>query len=404
MAVDDLWYLRTRDHNGDRIPSKRHGRGKRYRVRWEDPETGAPRTQLFTKKSDAERHDANVRADISRGVYIDPAAGQITVRDYSEQWRAQQMHADSTQALVEKAFRVHVWPHLGDKPLSSIRRGHLQSWVKDRSAPGVLAPSTVTLVFGYLASMFKAAVLDKAIGVSPCVGVKLPPIPDSDRYIPTPREIHAVAEALPPYYRAAPFVAAGCGLRPQEVFGLELGHIDWLRRELSVRQQMRQPEGGAPAYLGTLKTRTSRRIVEVPTATLEALARHLEIKPPQTVRMLDRTNPRAPVVRDTTLLFTTSFGRPLNRSGWSTTWRRALRRAGVTEGWGMHALRHFFATSLIHGGASVKTVQLALGHSKPSITLDTYTHEWPDAEERTRTVMEAALSIDVGEAGSVSAR
>ena len=39
----------------------------------------------------------------------------------------------------------------------------------------------------------------------------------------------------------------------------------------------------------------------------------------------------------------------------------------------------------------MKTVQLALGHSKPSITLDTYTHEWPDVTERTRTLVDAAL-------------
>ncbi len=395
MAVDDLWYRSRKDADGNKIPTARHGRGKRYRVRWEDPDTGQARTQLFTKKSDADRHDANVRADISRGVYIDPAAGQITVRDYSEQWRTQQIHADSTQALVEKAFRVHVWPLLGDMPLSAVRRGTLQAWVKDRASPGVLAPSTVALTFGYLTSMFKAAVLDKAIGVSPCVGVKLPPIPDPDRHIPTPDEIHAVADALPPYYRAAVFVAAGCGLRPQEVFGLEVGHVDWLRRELTVRQQMRQAEGAGPAFLGRLKTRTSRRIVEVPTMTLEALARHIETKPPCTLRMLDRTDPQSPFERDATLVFTTSFGKPLNRSGWSSTWRRALKRAGVTEGWGMHALRHFFATSLIHRGASVKTVQLALGHSKPSITLDTYTHEWPDAMERTRSLMDDALAPTV---------
>jgi site-specific recombinase XerD len=68
---------------------------------------------------------------------------------------------------------------------------------------------------------------------------------------------------------------------------------------------------------------------------------------------------------------------------------------GITQGWGLHSLRHFFATSLIHRGASVKTVQLALGHSKPSITLDTYTHEWPDVTERTRTLMEDALRVGV---------
>jgi integrase len=46
---------------------------------------------------------------------------------------------------------------------------------------------------------------------------------------------------------------------------------------------------------------------------------------------------------------------------------------------------------LIHAGASVKTVQLALGHSNPTVTLNTYVHEWPDVLDRTRSLVEGAL-------------
>jgi integrase len=402
VAVDDLWYLKTRKPNGDRIPSKRHGRGKRYRVRIDSPDGNAP-TKSFDKLSDAKRYDNNTHADIGRGLYIDPVAGKTTVREFSEHWMGQQIHAGSTEDKVERAFRLHIWPLLGDEPMDRVRRGHVQSWAKDRSAEGVLAASTLHIVYGYLATMFKAAVIDRVIGVSPCQGIKLPAIPDSDRYIPTPFEIHAVAAALPYRYQAAVWVAAGCGLRAQEIFGLEVGHVDWLRRELRVRQQAGQATG-KPRFVGPLKTRTSKRDVDVPAPVQEELSRLVAAYPPAVREMRDLTDPRRPVVREVQLLFTTSNGVMLNRSGWSKVWRSALARAdrmardadpkgpGVTQGWGLHALRHFFATSLIHKGASVKTVQLALGHSKPSITLDTYTHEWPDVTERTRTLMEDALT------------
>ena len=64
----------------------------------------------------------------------------------------------------------------------------------------------------------------------------------------------------------------------------------------------------------------------------------------------------------------------------------------VTAGFGLHGLRHYFATLLIHNGAAVKTVQLALGHSSPMITLNTYAHEWPDSLDRTRNIVDAAFS------------
>lgn len=411
MAVDDLWYLKKKDANGDRIPSQRHGRGKRYRVRWTDPESGDDRTRGFDKKKDADQFDANVHADISRGQYIDPTAGKITVREYSESWMSQQIHAGSTRETVESAFRLHIWPLLGDDPLHKLRRGHIQAWVKDRSAEGVLAASTMHNVYGYLATMLKAAVTDRLIGISPCQGIHLPEIPDPDRYIPTLREVLAVAAELPDRYRAAVYIAAGCGLRQGEVFGLELGHVDWLHRELHVRQQIGQLTG-QDRFVGKLKTKTSRRNVDLPADVQEELSRLVAARPPTAVRMMDRSDPRKAVEREVALLFTTRFGRPLNRSGWSKVWRSALKRAdekarlvawaagekdpkGIPQGWGLHSLRHFFATSLIHKGASVKTVQLALGHSKPSITLDTYTHEWPDVTERTRTLMDDALRVDV---------
>ncbi|WP_165947386.1 transposase family protein [Micromonospora sp. 15K316] len=34
MAVDDLWYLSKRGQDGKRLPSRRHGQGKRWRVRF----------------------------------------------------------------------------------------------------------------------------------------------------------------------------------------------------------------------------------------------------------------------------------------------------------------------------------------------------------------------------------
>jgi integrase len=65
----------------------------------------------------------------------------------------------------------------------------------------------------------------------------------------------------------------------------------------------------------------------------------------------------------------------------------------LPQGFGLHGLRDFYATSLIHAGASVKTVQLALGHSTPMITLNTYVGKWPEAVDRTKAIIDAALGV-----------
>ena len=58
---------------------------------------------------------------------------------------------------------------------------------------------------------------------------------------------------------------------------------------------------------------------------------------------------------------------------------------------GTHDLRHFTASALIGGGASVKQVQAVLGHSTAAQTLTVYSHLWPGDDDRTRAVMDAVL-------------
>jgi integrase len=64
-------------------------------------------------------------------------------------------------------------------------------------------------------------------------------------------------------------------------------------------------------------------------------------------------------------------------SGWWLRWRS-------TTSWRD-------ASALIHHGESVRVVQSRLGHATAAETLDTYSHLWPDSEDRTRAAVETAL-------------
>jgi hypothetical protein len=91
------------------------------------------------------------------------------------------------------------------------------------------------------------------------------------------------------------------------------------------------------------------------------------------------------------LVFTTARGDPIRRTAFSSAvWRPAVRRAGLS-GVTMHSLRHFSASLLIRHGESVKTVQARLGHASAAETLDTYSHLWPDSDDRTRAAVDSVL-------------
>jgi len=394
MAVDDLWYLAKKDAGGNKVPSQRNGRGKRWRVR-----NHGARTQLFEKKTDAERYDANVRADLARGQYIDPQEGKVTIRQWAETWRREQLHRESSANRVETALRLHVYPVLGTDEIARVRPSHIRSWVKDRSR--VLAPATLRTIYGgILAPMFNAAVLDRVIGATPCVGIRLPELDSNDYTIATAEQVYALADSLPGWYRVVPLLVAGAGLRAGEVFGLEPTSVLWLKRELIVAHQLKDVPGRSP-FLGEPKTKTSVRTVDLADAVGSELSRHVEQYPPVEMELTDETNPRSVTTRTTRLLFTTSRGTPLKRSAWSDVWRPAAVRVGLPPRFGLRDLRHYFATVLIFGGANVKTVQMAMGHSNPTVTLNTYVGYWPDALDRTRSLVDAALNVDTVRRGAV---
>jgi integrase len=62
----------------------------------------------------------------------------------------------------------------------------------------------------------------------------------------------------------------------------------------------------------------------------------------------------------------------------------------------LHDLRHFYASGLIAARRDVVTVQRALGHSSTTVTLNTYAHLWPSAQDRTRTAAARLLAEVVG--------
>jgi integrase len=351
MPVDDLWFSarRERGPDGKLLPPaklKRHGRGKRYRVRYYD-DLGVKHEKLFHdgKKGDAERFDRAVHTDVARGLFVDPAAGRESVEERGERWIEAQLYRPGTTDRVRRTLRLHVYPVLGRLRLAQVRPSHIQSWIKGLD----LAPSTVRVTYSYVVALFGAAVRDRAIAVSPCTGITLPAIEATDHLILTPAQVHALAEGLAPRYRAAVYVGAGCGLRGGEVLGLELRHVDFLRRDVRVEQQLVVQSGGVP-YIGPPKTRASRRTVELPKVTADALARHLELHHVSPVEVEDHSDPRQIRTRTADLIFTTEAGRPIHRASWSHIWKPGRVAANLPDGTGFHALRHYFATLLKMSG------------------------------------------------------
>lgn len=366
---------------------QRRPNGK-YRARYRDL-GGQEHSRHFGRKVDAQRWLDETTAALVTGQYVDPAAGRVTFREYAEQWRTAAPHGTATRDKVRRSLERHVYPTFGRMPMRSIRPTAVQAWVT--ALP--LAPSTARVTLSYVIAIFRAAVRDKVIVVSPAVDIKPPTAGRGEVFIPTPEQVDVLRRTLPERYRAVVDLVVGSGLRQGEVFGLEVDSVDFLgARELEVRQQLRwiSPD---PIHLAPPKTVEAERRIPLAQVTLDALAAHLAAWPAEGTPVEDRVDRRRrePRQRSARLMFSTAQGLPITRPSWSGIWGPAARAAGLPERIGLHALRHYYASALIHHGESVKVVQRRLGHSDATTTLQTYAHLFPDSDDRTRQAVEAAV-------------
>ncbi len=360
----------------------------RWRARYRD-EAGKEHAKHFDRKVDGQRWLDETTAAVVTGQYVDPRAGRVTFKEYALGWQESHIGREGTARIVDNALRVHILPALGHMPIASLRRSDVQALVKTLN--GTLAPGSVRNVYDVLSRVLSAAVEDRVLGRSPCSRITLPVLTAAEVVPPSAKDVSALSSAVAGRYRALVVLLAGSGLRIGEALGLTIADVDFLRRTVRVERQRLQD-----GTIGPTKTPKSTRTVPLGQVVIDELAAHL-----------------AKYVSDDAL-FTTERGTALTYRQWKRVWREALvgaqlsadelalrgsadiaagRRVGAGEpmSYTTHDLRHFTASALISGGASVKQVQTVLGHSSAAITLRVYSHLWPGDDDRTRSVMDAAL-------------
>lgn len=347
--------------------------GQVWEARYRGPD-GNEVKKWFNRKVDGQRWLDEATAGMVTGKYVDPRAGEIVFQDYGDEWRAMQVHRPSSAAHYETMLRRHVYPYIGHMKLAEITPSAIQAWVKKISQ--TLAASTVGVVHGIVSSCFKSAVRDRRISSNPCEGTRLPEV-ERKRVVPlTDEQVWTLYSKIDPRFKALIHLCAATGLRQGEVFGLTADRIDFLRGIVKVDRQA-VALAKEPIRFGPPKRPASYREIPVPRDVIEVLSAHIA---------------KYELGNDG-LIFHADDGGFVRRSTFSAkVWIPARKAANLPSGVGIHALRHYYASRLIRFGESVKTVQNRLGHASASETLDTYSHLWPDADDRTREAVAGLIS------------
>ncbi|MEU6698049.1 site-specific integrase [Pseudonocardia sp. NPDC046786] len=341
-------------------------------------------TRTTRKKSDAQRWLDEQTTSLVSGNYVDPHAGRVTFGAYFERWSARQIWVPGTaRAMTLAARSVPFW----DVPLQRLLRSHIELWIKemqtanrgpDRAAG--LAPGTIRTRVNNVRAVLRGAVKDRVLATDPSEGVKLPRARRTDvaMELPTSDDVRVLLEMADRRFVCFIALCAFAGLRLGEAAAVQVGDFDLAARRLVVRRQVQRAnnqavEIRAPKY-------GSERTVHLADGLVDIVRVHL-------AGLSGRGSER--------WLFRGENGNPPHQNTVGYWWRKTRRDAGH-QTIRLHDLRHFFASGLIAAGCDVVTVQRALGHSSATVTLSTYAHLWPTAEDRTRAAADSMLTAVLG--------
>jgi integrase len=196
--------------------------------------------------------------------------------------------------------------------------------------------------------------------------------------IPSKNEIKGILAAAQGRWRPFLTTAIFTGMRASELRGLTWSYVDLVKKTVHVGQRAdRWGEMGAP------KSNAGYRDIPLQPMALNAL-KEWRLACPK---------------GELDLVFPNLSGKVEDHENISKRgFQPAQVAAGVVDAdgrakYGLHSLRHFFASYVIEQGFSPKRCQSLLGHSSITMTFDTYGHLFPNLEDDHAKLAEAERKL-----------
>ncbi|MEV1013197.1 site-specific integrase [Micromonospora sp. NPDC049801] len=377
--------------------------GPGYTCFWLDPDR-RQRQKTFRRKVDAQNFRTRKERELDTGTYLEAERGTETVAALFERWGTSRGLESSSIRQYRYVLNQAIKPYFKAKTTGALKLADIQAWILWMRDTKKYQPQTIQIRFGYLSSALQWAVDNDELGRNPAKRAKLPGRRANVRrvvkekiVVPTLAEIEALIAAFDPRYAAMLWLMAGCGLRVAEATGLCRDQIDFRRGLLHINRQITEDgesDSGKNAGL-QLKMYTKHRDAEspgrtVPLPKIVAVVLRAHLKKYGTVAWQSSQGEVQllfPNHSRTGLLYQYYFRYQV--------WRPALTRSKISFS-KTHALRHFFASSMLANGVPITDVAVWLGHSSPDITFEYYGHLMPDAPDRGRTAIDSVMTGQSG--------
>lgn len=329
---------------------------------------GDRRLKTFAKKKEADEFLVTARHEVKEGTHTADSA-TVTVAEAAEAWikgRAVEGIERSTLRQYRQHIDLHIVPLIGVAKLSKLTTPKVEQFKE------TLLETRSRAMARKVLQSFRSIVRDAqrrglvAHNAAQGVSIRTAKRDKEPVVIPAKDEVRLMLEKAPERWRPLIVTAIFTGLRASELRGLTWDDVDFDARVIRVRQRADRWDD-----IGPPKSATSRR--EIPMTPMVV----------NTLRALRLRGPKG----DLNLVFPNGRGHVENLANiWKRCFTPLQLDCGIVDvdgkpKYGLHALRHFYASWLIDQGFTSKKVQTLLGHSSIQMTFDTYGHLFPSLED-----------------------
>ncbi len=335
-------------------------------------QAGKRHIKTFDKKKDADAWLVTARGEVARGVHT-PENASITVAEAAELW-IEKGKLENLERSTLRQYRnhvdLHIVPLLGAVKLARLSAPAIEAFRDDllRRGSRPMARKVLASLKGILVEAQRRGLVAQNAAQPVRVDVKKREQGKLvvGRDIPAKEEVQTILAKADGRWHPLFVTAIFTGMRPSELRGLTWDDVDFERKVINVHQRANLwGEIGAP------KSAAGER--EIPMSPLVF----------NTLREWKLACPKG----DLGLVFPNGSGNVENHANIANRGFYALQRttgmvnAKGSPKYGLHALRHFFASWAIERGFTAKRVQVLLGHSSIQMTFDVYGHLFPSLED-----------------------
>lgn len=351
--------------------------------RYVDGKRKQVRRRGFDTKREAIDKLAELKMEVIEGYFIDPS--HLTLEQFLEEWRrgAESRTEETTFYNRGLYIKNHILPYFKDTKLQDIDLRMSQNFIDKMSSDGY-AFNTIENVRTTVVLALDSAVEYKLIKENPMRLAKLPKRDAKEMKVWTVEQVNHFLNYTKDNskFHCVYALALMTGMRQGEILGLRWQDIDFEKKMLYVRQTLTHY---GKSFKKGAKTKSGVRSIAISDNLIKILKEEKEKVEYKKKRALDEWI-------ELDLVICALNGNRVFPSNLTKFFKKDIINAGVPD-IRFHDMRHTHATMLMEQNVNVKVVSERLGHSRISITLDTYSHVLPNMQRDVATNIDEIIQI-----------